>query len=560
MREQMPAGSARAIWRGLVALILLLTLTLAFGASTCLAATYNVRDYGATGSGTTNDTAAIQASIDAAAKSGGGTVYFPSGSYLVTRLFVRGSNVTLAGSGAASVVRSDAEQIITLGSSPPLTGGGVRDLTIIGNYRSEGQIGIRIGGLRNARFERLQMKDMNFAGIFSLGTLENVLFSDNLINHCGDFGIQLKSGAVNNTVTRNTMSGFASLHYPAHGIYLEQAVNTQVTENIVRNVTNAPNMYEVSGIKVTESTGALVESNLVADSYAGVSVPASTNVVVRRNTIRNSSERGLYILSGSRFVVLEYNIVDVAPHGIVFAHYPTWPSDITMHDNTLVNVGIPVVLGETQRVTTSGSLTVSELQSGTRFSDIDASTETGRAALRMMSEGYMSGYSTSYFGPTNPMTREQAAKVSVGVAALHTSPVENVSSPTFSDVLPTRDAAGRPVPYPFDFVEEAAAAGLLNGRAGPSTLLFMPKDKVSRVALAQLVARMIREFKGYTDTYSGDTSSFRDVPTYALADVTLVAKLGVMRGYTEGRFDSWSPAQRGHVALVMTRVLDLPSR
>jgi len=44
---------------------------------------FNVRAYGAKGDGTTNDTAAVQAAINAANTAGGGTVYFPAGTYLI---------------------------------------------------------------------------------------------------------------------------------------------------------------------------------------------------------------------------------------------------------------------------------------------------------------------------------------------------------------------------------------------------------------------------------------------------------------------------------------------
>jgi len=45
--------------------------------------TFNVQDYGAVGDGTTNDTAAIQAAAAAIQAAGGGTLYFPAGTYSV---------------------------------------------------------------------------------------------------------------------------------------------------------------------------------------------------------------------------------------------------------------------------------------------------------------------------------------------------------------------------------------------------------------------------------------------------------------------------------------------
>jgi hypothetical protein len=44
---------------------------------------FNVKTYGALGDGTTDDTVAIQATIDAATAAGGGIVYFPAGVYIV---------------------------------------------------------------------------------------------------------------------------------------------------------------------------------------------------------------------------------------------------------------------------------------------------------------------------------------------------------------------------------------------------------------------------------------------------------------------------------------------
>lgn len=63
---------------------------------------YNVKAYGAKGDSVTDDTAAIQAAINAVG-SYGGKVFFPPGSYKVTAtLYVRYNNITLEGAGPNS--------------------------------------------------------------------------------------------------------------------------------------------------------------------------------------------------------------------------------------------------------------------------------------------------------------------------------------------------------------------------------------------------------------------------------------------------------------------------
>jgi hypothetical protein len=58
----------------------------------------NVKDYGAVGNGSTDDTTAIQATITAAQSAGGGTVYLPPGTYYVTSgITVSASNIKITG-------------------------------------------------------------------------------------------------------------------------------------------------------------------------------------------------------------------------------------------------------------------------------------------------------------------------------------------------------------------------------------------------------------------------------------------------------------------------------
>jgi hypothetical protein len=61
----------------------------------------SVKDYGATGNGSTNDTAAIQAALTANA---GKTVYFPQGTYITNAQLTIPANTTLKGDDRKSVI------------------------------------------------------------------------------------------------------------------------------------------------------------------------------------------------------------------------------------------------------------------------------------------------------------------------------------------------------------------------------------------------------------------------------------------------------------------------
>ena len=87
---------------------------------------FDVRDYGAAGDGIANDTAEIQAAIDAAASAGGGVVFFPAGTYLVTpmsspALAVTSNNITLQGSGNQNTILKKTTNGVLLAMSGPST-------------------------------------------------------------------------------------------------------------------------------------------------------------------------------------------------------------------------------------------------------------------------------------------------------------------------------------------------------------------------------------------------------------------------------------------------------
>src|SRR5215471_21736388 len=68
---------------------------------------YNVRTFGAKGDGKTLDTPAINRAIETAAAAGGGTVYFPAGTYLSVSIHLH-SNITLHLDQGATIRAADA--------------------------------------------------------------------------------------------------------------------------------------------------------------------------------------------------------------------------------------------------------------------------------------------------------------------------------------------------------------------------------------------------------------------------------------------------------------------
>jgi hypothetical protein len=82
---------------------------------------YNIRDYGAKGDGTTLDTPAIQAAVDACHRDGGGTVLVPTGDFHIGTLELK-SNVTLHIAASGKLLGSaDGKQYHAV-DAIPLTG------------------------------------------------------------------------------------------------------------------------------------------------------------------------------------------------------------------------------------------------------------------------------------------------------------------------------------------------------------------------------------------------------------------------------------------------------
>jgi hypothetical protein len=143
---------------------------------------YSITNYGAVGDGVTDDTIAIQATIDAVEAIGFGTVYFPAGSYLVsTTLTINSDGVYLRGAGKyiSKLVRaSDYGDTIFItgvdGTGTLLNNCGVIDLGFESTAVTTSGYHIHLNGVNQAQIRGINMLN-GFGGIKCAGVVASAV-------------------------------------------------------------------------------------------------------------------------------------------------------------------------------------------------------------------------------------------------------------------------------------------------------------------------------------------------------------------------------------------------
>lgn len=272
----------------------------------------------------------VQSAINAAPAYG--TVSIPAGTYYGP--FYVNKPITLKGT-ASTILTASGDTILSLSGS----GIKVDGLTIKGVYSRTTQVGIRLQGVKNSTINNVTIKDVGFSGIFGTGT--DTIVQNSRITHCGDFGIQFKSGSLRPIVRNNYLNNFASRLYPGHGVYMEGVTNPTVTKNFIEHVAFGRGS-EVSGIKITQGSGGTVSYNTVRYSYAGISLPAAANVHVFGNNLYSLDKRGIFMLAGAHDLLIENNRISKTPQGFAFDSFSSYPTRVTIRSNTLTSVTTPL--------------------------------------------------------------------------------------------------------------------------------------------------------------------------------------------------------------------------
>ena len=292
---------------------------------------YNVKDFSAKGNGATDDTLAIQRAIDAAAKAGGGQVYVPSGTYIVSGRDEPGdgclmlkNNVQLYGDGMGKTVIKVAD-----GSDTKITGVirsaygeqnhdfGISDLTIDGNRANttgkidgwfNGYIPGKAGHDSNVTIDSVEVKNCSGYGFDPHEQTFNLVLKDSKAHGNGLDGFVadylVNSTFVNNTSYDNDRHGFNVVTSTHNFTMRDNTAYSNGSTGIVLQRGDedipAPNDVQISGGSVYGNNAEGILVKLVHDvtisgvdihdnARSGVRLYGSSDVELLNNTIERNS-------------------------------------------------------------------------------------------------------------------------------------------------------------------------------------------------------------------------------------------------------------------------------
>ena len=170
-------------------------------------------------------------------------------------------------------------------------------------------------------------------------------------------------------------------------------------------------------------------------------------------------------------------------------------------------------------------LRVTQTTPGTTFSDVLQDHPSSWMTAALAGRGVIAGYGDGRFGPSDPVTCAHRSKTrNIALLGVHTPQIEATSA-----TFPGR-AVGGSDPYPFDFIEEAAARGWVLGFWDGT---FRPYNNVTRAQVALMVARAGR----LSPPPSSFQTPFTDVPSFAAEAVRTLYFHGLVAGKTATTFN-----------------------
>jgi hypothetical protein len=365
----------------------------------------NVRWFGAVGDGVTDDTAAIQAALDAVGNAGGGCVYFPAGTYLLSsRLLVWGNTKVYGAGMGATTIKHPASHAFK--NKNYLTTGDdnitVSDMSFDADATYSGAVSM--DGMRNLTCERLKIGNVKPTTVtvgIGLSTLAGVTCENINIHGCvmdvPDYGIVLSSNAdgliskvsISNNRITSTWGSCIALNYIAH----EVSITGNILEMTGTGTNDSAETGVGIGVKLVEGvdvSNASRDVTITGNTFVGAAARTkisgvscanfASNIVVTGNTFRECSHAFFnnFAGTGAKNITFSNNVVRSCDNGF----FNDNSSDVS-----------PVITGNTFRDVTTGikSSLSRAIVSGNQFA-----TVAGKA-IHAMTPSQFSAISANVF-------------------------------------------------------------------------------------------------------------------------------------------------------------------
>ena len=257
-----------------------------------IGATFNVRDFGAVGNGTVDDTAAFRAAITAGA---GKTVLIPDGTFRISAPVTVPAGTTMTGTGTIHQTSAGRSGLVLSGSGVTVEG-----VTLLGSRTSN----VYAGGEDAIRG----------AGASTGSPLTNIMIRSVTISGWGAHGVYLQY------VKGFTVSG-SNVHDVGYaGIGVMSGFDGSISGNRVDNITpgTATNMYGIflsysgdGGVTDPPSARVVVDGNTVSRvAWQGINSHAGSNLTITNNHV-NACTSGVFIAgTGTTGLIISGNVID----------------------------------------------------------------------------------------------------------------------------------------------------------------------------------------------------------------------------------------------------------
>ena len=315
--------------------------------------TMNATKYGATGNDNSDDTKAIQRCIDELSENGGGTVYLPEGTYIISNQHVVGKAICLAGKNNVDLKGEDKNTILKLADMQPnfsrilslidVKKIKIYNLTFDGNYMGQfnpSKPNEHMGGIFMDEVDSVEIKNCNFlnTGGDGLGFRGIKKPSMHVYVHQCFFDNNQRNGL--------TMgSGYRYIHIEKC-TFGEKIKNSPIDSEpssgycgdvlIEDNDLINDNLFTVGGYRDSMASNIVIRNNRLKGSFF---IIYGRNVLIENNTIDNFQRRpAVTVLRENHDVRIMNNKITVNNNSAFYIVYTAkmFPENIRIEGNTIL--------------------------------------------------------------------------------------------------------------------------------------------------------------------------------------------------------------------------------